>query len=380
MLRTRRLGGPSFDRLNPDLLRSARIRTLMVHVVAGRKMNREQFFEKLATLDEDRLNKALWTLYWRGTAQMRERIEAELDPDERDRRRKIAVEVVAADTVLDEIREFAALARSGAYLGGDRRVTPKERTRWRFTFKQLASDSVASLRTDDVDTAAAAVAELIDLACEMRGYEYFRSEDPIEAARFVVSDAVAMMWATIRDRHGFAFFAEHAAPQLIAWESEFGWTRSGFGRVADQEIPLGAVIAKMLPATDMWITFTDHYLAALDRLVDTASSTATTRRRGYRAARSRRDRAENLADWNLALLDRLFGSEAEDRLDRLATHPAFDGPEKTFLEAHLARQRGDVDTARALIQKCLAQLPGHQGFLAFATEIGAQTPDRSRGR
>ncbi len=121
-------------------------------------MNREQFFEKLATLDEERINKALWTLYWRGSAQIRERIEAELDPGERDRRRKVAAETVAAATVLDEIREFAALARSGAYLGGDRRVTPKERTRWRFTFKQLASDALASLGTDDVDAAAAAVA------------------------------------------------------------------------------------------------------------------------------------------------------------------------------------------------------------------------------
>ncbi len=188
------------------------------------------------------------------------------------------------------------------------------------------------------------------------------------------------MWTTIRDRHGFAYFAQHAAPQLIAWESEFGWTRSGDGRVADQETQLGSMIVKMLPATDMWITFTDRYLDALDRLVGTASSTASTRHRGYRADRSRRDRAENLADWNLALLDRLFGSEAEDRLDRLATHPAFDGPESTFLQAHLARRRSDVDTARALVEKCLTQLPGHQGFLAFATEIGARTPERSRRR
>jgi hypothetical protein len=30
------------------------------------------------------------------------------------------------------------------------------------------------------------VEQLIDLACEMRDYDYFRSEDPVEAARFVV--------------------------------------------------------------------------------------------------------------------------------------------------------------------------------------------------
>lgn len=36
----------------------------------------------------------------------------------------------------------------------------------------------------------AAVSVMIDLACESRDVDYFRSEDPVEAARFVVSDAV----------------------------------------------------------------------------------------------------------------------------------------------------------------------------------------------
>jgi hypothetical protein len=45
-------------------------------------MDRDQFFAKLAVLDEDRLKKVLWNLYWRGSAPMRERIEAQLDPDE----------------------------------------------------------------------------------------------------------------------------------------------------------------------------------------------------------------------------------------------------------------------------------------------------------
>ncbi len=43
-------------------------------------MNREEFFGKLAGLDEERLKKALWNLYWRGNATLRERVEAELDP------------------------------------------------------------------------------------------------------------------------------------------------------------------------------------------------------------------------------------------------------------------------------------------------------------
>jgi hypothetical protein len=40
------------------------------------RMNRDEFYAKLAGLDEERLQKALWTPYWRGSAQMRERIEA----------------------------------------------------------------------------------------------------------------------------------------------------------------------------------------------------------------------------------------------------------------------------------------------------------------
>ena len=49
----------------------------------------------------------------------------------------------------------------------------------------------------------------------MKDRQYFRSEDPVEAARFVVSDATALLWETMRDRHGFAAFARRAAPQLL---------------------------------------------------------------------------------------------------------------------------------------------------------------------
>ena len=39
-----------------------------------------------------------------------------------------------------------------------------------------------------------ALALLIDVACETRGVDYFRSEDPMAAARSVVSDAAALLW------------------------------------------------------------------------------------------------------------------------------------------------------------------------------------------
>ena len=174
-------------------------------------MNHEQFCDRLAALDEERVKKALWNLYWRGSASMRQRIEAELDPDGPGRRRA-EPEAVDPQWTLSEVREFVELPRSGAYLAGDRRVTPRERTRWRFTFQRLVKQVELALRDDDIADGAAAMELLIDLAQELRGYDYFRSEDPIEAARVVVSDEVALLWSRVLDRLGFDELARSAAP------------------------------------------------------------------------------------------------------------------------------------------------------------------------
>src|SRR5450755_1737103 len=48
--------------------------------MAQGRLNRDQFFEKLAEMEATDLKKALWTLYWRGAAPLRERIEAIIDP------------------------------------------------------------------------------------------------------------------------------------------------------------------------------------------------------------------------------------------------------------------------------------------------------------
>jgi hypothetical protein len=37
------------------------------------RMNRDEFYAAMAPHDDERLRKVLWTLYWRGTAQLRER-------------------------------------------------------------------------------------------------------------------------------------------------------------------------------------------------------------------------------------------------------------------------------------------------------------------
>lgn len=326
-------------------------------------MNREEFFGKLAGLDGERLKKALWNLYWRGNATLRERIEAELDPGTNPK--PAATLVVEPDAALEEVRDFVSLARSGAYLGGNRRVSPKERSQWRVTFRRLANNAQAALAVEDPGRGIAALELLIDLACETRGYDYFRSEDPMEAARFVVSDAVERLWDRLRQAHGFGRFAVRAATQLVRWESRYGWTRSGWGSIAQKEASLASILARKLQAPDMWGAFADHYLHALDHAD------------GVRDFQ-RDQRTGDLAEWHGLLLDRLPDYDADDRLDKIAQHPAVGGPELTFFQAQLARQRGELDRARQLVHECLARLPGHRAFQQVAIEIDAPVPERAQ--
>lgn len=339
------------------------------------RMDRHQFYEELAPLGNDALKKALWNLYWRGSAAMRERIEAELAPAEA--KKPVArpeQDIDAAIVRLDVVR-FAELARSGAYLGGDRRVTPRERTRWRFTFGRLAADARLALCSDDVELGAEAMEKLVDLACELRDVDYFRSQDPVEAARLVVSDAVALLWLKVRDHLGFPAFAKRAAAQLLKWESPYGWTRTGFGSVRQKEQSLATVVTPLLPTIDAWIFFADCYLHALGQVAHNAPPPWSGRRVGQPTPR---ERAGALAEWHHLLLERLLDSGREELLEALATHPALGGPELVFFQAKLAHRRGDAGSARELVYRALEELPGHSAFLAFAAGIDAPLPARAQ--
>lgn len=316
----------------------------------------------MSELDQDRLQKALWNLYWRGTANMRERIEVELASDGRARPPRPTKTPADPETVRNDVAEFVGLARSSAYLGGDRRVPPHERSRWRFTFKRLTAEAQDALRAEDAGSAASALEQLIDLACDTRDYDYFRSGDPLAAAGFVVSDVAAVLWASTWERHGFQVFAEAAAPQLMRWESRYGWTRHGEGAVAAKETSLAAVLARMLRVADTWERFAEQYVLALDGLSGRGSST--------RHVRHAHQRSEALAEWHSLLLDNLAHTEG-GLLDVIATHTALGGPEQTFLSARLAQRRGNTDAARDLVTRCLRKLPGHKDFREFAAEIGA---------
>jgi hypothetical protein len=197
----------------------------------------------------------------------------------------------------------------------------------------------------------------------------------MEAARFVLSDAAGLLWGHRLDRHGFTAFAASAAPQLVRWESRYGWTRRGFGQISEKETSLATVLDRMLTVPDMWATFAGHYLDALDRTpIGNNTRIFSSRSVDY----DREQRTRELAEWHDMLLTRLADTEAEDLLDRLVQHRALGGPELEFLRARLAHQRGDTATAGTLIAGALGRLPGHQEMLDFAVSIDAPLPPHAQ--
>jgi hypothetical protein len=134
-----------------------------------------------------------------------------------------------------------------------------------------------ALRADGAGPAEEALALIIDLACEMRDGGYFRSEDPVEAARFVVSDAAAMLWESMVVRLSFRVAAEPVAEQLIRWESQYGWTR-GWGQVHEKETSLAEVLARLLRVPDLWTLFADRYLDALEQVARAEAAKPKSRR------------------------------------------------------------------------------------------------------
>jgi hypothetical protein len=114
-------------------------------------------------LDDARLRRILWTVYWRGNVQLRERIEDELRPQDQPKV-KPKKELPDPAGVLGEVTTFVELAKDGAYMAGDRRVHHTERSRWRYTFRRLAADALAALTASDPVPAQQAVAKIVDLA------------------------------------------------------------------------------------------------------------------------------------------------------------------------------------------------------------------------
>jgi hypothetical protein len=342
------------------------------------RMKRDEFYAAMAPNDDARLRKVLWTLYWRGNAQLRERIEDELRSPEQPNV-KPKKELPDPVAVLEQVTTFVRLAKDGAYMAGDRRVHHTERSRWRLTFRRLAGEALASLHTKNPGPAQQAVAEIVDLACAMKSYDYFHSDDPVEAAKFVVSDAVAALWESVLRDDGFAAFARCVPEQLIRWEAEYGWTRRGYGQVPEKETLLAVLLGQMLTTPDMWRTFTGSYLEALDAAGHADPGRPRAMYGSYDATRHRRhERAKDLAAWHEMLLDRFAATPEDELLDRLVASPALAGAELTFLRARLAQRRGDTAHAATLATECLNELPGHHHYAEFAVAVGAALPAPTR--
>ena len=338
----------------------------------------------MSALDAEQLRKVLWTLYWHGTAQARERIEDALNPRAEPQRK--AKDLPDPDEVLDEVTEFMSLARDGAYMYGDRRVSRTERTEWRGTFRNLATQAQSALHALDTGPAEQAMEQLIDLACEMRDVEYFHSEDPVEAARFVVSHAASALWRTVLDQHGFAVFAGRAAPQLIRWESRYGWTR-GDGKVAEHEttarrgagptarigghvarvrgrLPVGAERGRPRRGRRGGQRLTQGAVGCPRAGVTPTTAAGTGR------APSRTGTRCWPSSWRAPMTPRWSTG--------WPATPPWPAPDVTFLRAQIADRSGDLGQARKLITGCLEELPGSQEFHEYAAEIGADLPPRAR--
>jgi hypothetical protein len=341
------------------------------------RMNRDEFYTAMAPNDDADLRKILWTVYWRGSAKLRERIEDELRSPEQPKV-KPKKELPDPDTVLDEVTTFVKLAKDGAYMAGDRRVHHTERSRWRLTFRRLAGDALAALQASDPGPGQQAVADMVGLACGMKSYDYFHSDDPVEAAKFVVSDAVAALWESVLRHDGFAAFAQRVPQQFICWEAAYGWTRRGYGQVPEKETALCIPLARLLTTPDMWRRFAESYLEALDAAGRPDPGRPRAVYGSFDETRYRRhERAKDLGAWHGMLIDRFAGAPEDKLLDRLVVSPALAGPEHTFLRARIAERRGDITQAARLVTECLQELPGHPGYLAFAVEVDAELPRRA---
>jgi hypothetical protein len=129
----------------------------------------------------------------------------------------------------------------------------------------------------------------------------------------------------------------------------------------------------------MWRRFTESYLEALDAAGRADPGRPRTVYGSFDETGHRRhERTKDLAPWHGMLLDRFAGAPEDELLDRLAVSPALAGPELTFLRARIAERRGDVTRAARLVTECLQELPGHQGYLDLAVEVGAELPARAR--
>ena len=121
----------------------------------------------------------------------------------------------------------------------------------------------------------------------------------MEAAKFVVSDAVAVpVGVGAASCGGFAAFRRRVPEQLIRWEADYGWTRRGFGQVAEKDFSWVFRSPGCFATPDVWRTFAGSYLDALDAAGRAAlNHRAPCTEVSTRLATDATSAAEDLAAW-----------------------------------------------------------------------------------
>jgi hypothetical protein len=203
---------------------------------------------------------------------------------------------------------------------------------------------------------------MVDLACDMKSYDYFHSDDPVEAAKFVVSDAAAVLWESVLRHDGFAAFARRVPEQFIRWEADYGWTRRGYGHVSERETVLGVPLARLLATPDMWRTFAESYVDALDA----AGRADPTRPRTVYGSfgETRYRRYERTKDPQPGMRCSSTGSREPPRMSCWTGSPRAPRLPGQSSPSCARGSRSDAVTsprAATLATECLEELPGHQG-------------------
>ena len=241
---------------------------------------------------------------------------------------------------------------------GDRRVHRTERSKWRLTFRRLVADALSALQADNPGSAQQAIAEMVDLACEMKGYDYFHSDDPVEPRSSCLGPPARSRCSVMT--------ASRCSPGARRSSSSAG-RRTAAGRD-------GATVGcrkRKQPCACRSPSYSPRRTCG----GRSSSSTWTRWTRPDGPTRSdpapygsfdetrfrRHERAKDLAAWHGMLLDRFAGTPEDELLDRLAASPALAGPELTFLRARIAERRGAVGQAATLVTESLKELPGHRG-------------------
>ena len=106
--------------------------------------------------------------------------------------------------------------------------------------------------------------KMVDLARDMRSYDYFHSDDPVETAKFVVSDAVAMLWESVLRHDGPCGFRQ---PECQSGSSAGRRTTGGPAGATVRRRggdALAVPLARLLATPDMWRTFAESSMEALE--------------------------------------------------------------------------------------------------------------------